>query len=422
MKRLMTPVGLLAIAVLGLWACKPSPPGNTDAGVGDVCDAPPADLSACLSDVPACRQSSRDDGGALTPDSICPRVASSYCERLSQCGQLSADQLDCCFAATYATCERRFGTSLRSGALSFRETEARVFVNQVHAWNCTGLRHLSDELRLGTTYVPPFVGPAREQGRACVDRCETGWCGVVSDNTCSTCNPTLADGEACTLRSSLPLPGQCAASSACTQGPDGGATCQPLRADGEPCGPCRTVCGRRGADGGLSICGITPLGEQCLTHTLCGPSAYCKDLYADRYIQIPGTCTQRTPLGASCTPPSRESPFNRDDGCEGGGVCLEGVCQNHPPFTRNVGESCKQPLSCVDTAYCEEPSDGGTPRCVPSRAEGASCKAFASNDQCDDGLSCTPIEPCVNGVCRAVCSRQLPLPMSECPCGACATP
>ncbi len=335
-------------------------------------------------------------GSGVTVDMLCNQLSAARCARAIRCSTLDSANQGLCIAREEATCTSSV-QAISAGIYTYDGNAAQQCINALATAAC------SDATEPGA--CSSFEVPAATVGERCLGTCAVGYCQGAGMNSCASCVGYSGVGQTCT--GSQDFGGQrCNPDTAwCPDGngaflPDGGQRlCLADVPDGTDCSktailqdpPCTRCIAR--ADGGSS-CGYQGLGELCQSVDACGPTAYCKGLFADCYIICNisrfGVCTARLANGATCV------NEQADDGCSDGGTCLDSTCVMTPKHTRTVGQECDEVDQCLDTAYCAglvaAPADGG--------ARGGTCAdRIPSGDPCQDQQfnPGTSVDPCALG-------------------------
>jgi hypothetical protein len=153
-------------------------------------------------------------------------------------------------------------------------------------------------------------------------------------------------------------------------------TCAPLPHAGEPCPAERCASGNKCVAPGRCVA-LAPIGGACDAATPCASGGYC----------VARKCVAPARLGEKCDPLARTAA-----GCAEMITCDTRTKICRPPALANAGEMCGlvgTELRACTRAWCEAAGEGG--RCVPRRADGATCTTSEA---------CVVPATCVRGSCN----------------------
>jgi len=228
-----------------------------------------------------------------------------------------------------------------------------------------------------------------------LDQCHKA--GVCNPLTGLCSNPAKLNGTTCNDGS------LCTGDDACQDGQCVGApvTCTAVSQCHEPgtCNPLTGLCSNPQRDNGAS----------CNDGNLCTGFDKCKDGVcvgaATRCTALdqchePGTCN---PATGACSNPRKDDGDMCDDGdlCTRNDQCQSGVCESGNPVQCSVMDQCHNAGVCdPETGLCSNPvKEDGT--------------------ACDDGLICSALDICQNGVCQTGDSLDCSEYDTSCSTGAC---
>ncbi|MDP1829186.1 MAG: hypothetical protein Q8L48_38335 [Archangium sp.] len=375
-----------------------------------------------------------DAGSPIDLNQFCDAWATAYCDREAACLFLDTAQGMTCLARVKDTCSA-WQRRVAAGIYRYEPTEGAACVGATRNYSCVLGRGFAGgaitfDFGNGPGACDPLLTGVGVAGTPCTANadCAAGFTCAGGGTACRACAALPTVGEACNL-----LAGNCYDSS-CRPAPDGGAECVMLGMPGAVCtgfGTCDpnttrgcaptptdggmrlclskdpdgTVCGMSQScqsnycnngnrtDAGVRSCGTIMTGSPCGSQTDCAPTAFCSGLTTT----VPGVCTARLALGATCTIQRLADP---NDGCADGGLCLDGTCKPRQN-QQQVGQNCRSSsLDCAPGGWCPNlPTDAGYPLCVAQGIAGATC---GNNAECQAGLRCN------NNVCTALASAGQP--------------